>query len=392
MGKPLIYVSINYRLNTFGFLASARLSPSDLNAGFQDQQLALRFVHDNIAAFGGDPDKVTLWGQSSGGGSVKAHFLYPLPGKPLFRAGIANSDTGPFKNSPDASTYDKAGMPFDRLLHATRCARVRDKMQCLKEMPFQTLLNISNTMIESTLNMQLWEPAIGPPGSVFPERAFTRMRRGDFLHLPYMAGTNLNEGTRLSIDVYNLSIGSPQEDAAFDSFVARLLIDNSTLSSATLEHIRALYPASDMRLGGPYHTGDSLFDRAAAWYGDEMYLGARRLFFDNAIGRQPLYAYHYQESIPGRDAYLGVAHGWELPLIFGPVPQGVNMTFADQLLDYYVNFVNDMEPGGGWKVYSTDAKSVLQLRSVNLTMIPDDWDKKRTEYLWSQAVLDEFEK
>jgi hypothetical protein len=56
----------------------------------------------------------------------------------------------------------------------------------------QKLVNVSNEMIGSTLNRQLWQPAIGPPGSLIPERASARVIRGHFLHLPYLAGTNVS--------------------------------------------------------------------------------------------------------------------------------------------------------------------------------------------------------
>jgi acetylcholinesterase len=78
MGKPIIGVSINYRLHAFGFLAGKEaLAAGVTNLGFRDQRLALRWVNENIAAFGGAPDKVTIWGESSGAESVTAQvFAY----------------------------------------------------------------------------------------------------------------------------------------------------------------------------------------------------------------------------------------------------------------------------------------------------------------------------
>ncbi|KAG6833576.1 hypothetical protein H0H93_013161, partial [Arthromyces matolae] len=165
-------------------LASAHVAPEDLNAGLLDQRLALEFVQDNIAAFGGDPRK------SAGAGSIQAHMVYPAS-RPLFRAAIAESAVGPFKNSPPPEVYDQPDKPFARLLANVGCPPPGPKaIACLQAVPFETLLNISNTMIRETLNTQLWQPTTGTPGSFAPVRASVRIEAGDFLHVPYLAGTN----------------------------------------------------------------------------------------------------------------------------------------------------------------------------------------------------------
>lgn len=76
LGTPMIGVSINYRLTAYGFLlGSEALEAGIANNGFRDQRQALRWVNENIAAFGGDPTKVTIWGESSGAESVNAQVL-----------------------------------------------------------------------------------------------------------------------------------------------------------------------------------------------------------------------------------------------------------------------------------------------------------------------------
>jgi triacylglycerol lipase len=70
MGEPMIGVSINYRMMGWGFLSGGDVQDSDSNAGLKDQRVALQWVHDNIAAFGGDPAQVTVVGESAGGWSV----------------------------------------------------------------------------------------------------------------------------------------------------------------------------------------------------------------------------------------------------------------------------------------------------------------------------------
>ncbi|KAF5378964.1 hypothetical protein D9757_009084 [Collybiopsis confluens] len=344
-GKPIIFVSMNYRINTFGFLASSLMEPQDLCAGLLDQRLALEWVQDNIEAFGGDKEKVTIWGQSAGAGSTEAHLIYHT-NRTLFRGAMGDSAVGPFKSSPPASTYDRPGLPFARLLQNTGCTAGPEALDCLRSIPFETLLGISNSMIDATLNMQLWQPAIGPPGSFADTRASIKIQNKDFLHIPYFGGTNLNEGTRFSVSVLGLELTGQAQDEAFINFIEHLVIDNSSLTSDVLDDILRMWPADDPTLGGPFHTGDALFDRASAWYGDEMFIAPRRLLFENAEGLQDIFAYWFQEFVPGENVTLGVAHASELQLLFGPVPVTVEDEFANQMLDFYINFINDLDPGG----------------------------------------------
>ncbi|KAI0800726.1 alpha/beta-hydrolase [Fomes fomentarius] len=390
IGKPIMFVSVNYRVNTFGFLASRFMAPEDLNAGLHDQRAALEYVQDNIANFGGDPAKVTIWGQSAGAGSVEAQVVFATS-KKLFRAAMMDSATGPFKTSPPASTYDEPGKPYSRLVAAVGCPSGPASFTCLQQVPFESLLNVSNTMIREPLNSQLWQPAIGPRGSFAEERASQRIASGHFAHVPLLAGTNLNEGTIFSRSVLNLSIPSEQEDTRFDTFIRELLIDPSTVTEDTFDTINELYAANDTSLGGQFNTGDSLFDRGEAWYSDTMFLSPRRRLFDRAASLQPVFGYFFTEFIPGNDPTFGVAHESELPMLFGQFP-AVEQDFATQFADFYVRFISDLDPGAPWPQFTPGSKQILQLQRDNTTVISDEFLASKTAFLNSPRILAQFQK
>jgi hypothetical protein len=140
------------------------------------------------------------------------------------------------------------------------------------------------------------------------------------------------------------------------------VIDESKITQDTLDEIVHAYPANTEQLS--FSTGDSLFDRAAAWYGDSMFLAPRRRFIAAAAKLQPVFTYFFKEFVPGDSPELGskwalrvlrsqgisefslVYHASELRLLFGPVPApGLELEFANTMLDFYINFINDLNPG-----------------------------------------------
>lgn len=116
----------------------------------------------------------------------------------------------------------------------------------------------------------------------------------------------LNEGNTFSTSLLNLRLAGQAQEDRFKTFIRDLVIDDSTLTEDVLTTMLGLYPANDPALGAPFNTGDSLFDRGAAWYTGNMFLGPRRDLFKHAAHRgQKLFGYHFQEFIPGGDPVLG---------------------------------------------------------------------------------------
>jgi hypothetical protein len=125
----------------------------------------------------------------------------------------------------------------------------------------------------------------------------------------------LNEGNTFSETLLGLNLTGQAQTSRFDQFITGSLVDPTTATKDVLDRIHALYPANDPQL--PFSTGDSLFDRAAEWYGDNMFLAARRRFVNSAAEHQPVFAYHFREFIPGSDITLGgqsQAFSWKTKL------------------------------------------------------------------------------
>ncbi|CAG9949376.1 unnamed protein product [Clonostachys rosea f. rosea IK726] len=143
LGQPIIVVRVNYRVGAFGFLPGKELqNDGGTNLGLRDQRLALEWVSENIAAFGGDPDKVTIWGESAGSISVMYHALInngnsTYRGKPLFRGGIMDSGAVLPAEAVDSPTAQGI---FESFSAAAGCG-LEDALTCLRGLPYEEFLN-----------------------------------------------------------------------------------------------------------------------------------------------------------------------------------------------------------------------------------------------------------
>ncbi|GJJ08181.1 hypothetical protein Clacol_002389 [Clathrus columnatus] len=349
---------------------------------------------------------------SAGGGSVEAQVVFPAQA-PLFRAAITDSSAGPFHSSPLAAQYEQPGMPYSQLIDLVGCPSGPESLECLRDAPFEEVLNATNHLISITLNSQLWYPAVGPPGSFATERASVKIASGNFQHVPMIMGTNaccfnpkqnnetrtnhcllcqLNDGTVFSQSVLGLpKMNASAEQARFDEFMIQNIPSDITLSQTLLSELNDLFPANDTSLGGRFNTGDSLYDRSEAWFTDQMYLSPRRYFFQHAASLQPLYGYLFNEFYSGGNPDLGVYHGSELLLIFGGTPSSEE-SLATAFTDAYINFVVDLNPGAFWTRYDITNQLVLQWMKDNITTIADDFNKETIDFLNTASVLAAFEK
>jgi carboxylesterase type B len=205
----IIVVSINYRLGPFGFLTipvkgegeaggGSPLTASG-NYGLLDQEAALRWVHRNIASFGGDPEKVTIDGESAGGWSVCALMTSPLA-RGLFRGAIMQSGSCTDRSVTDAQS---AGLAFAK---QAGCPDAATAVACLRSLPEQTLLDASaNYSAEFTSG-----------GPELPVPAASAVASGKYNRVPLLMGDNHNEGRTFSQGF------ATQTQQQADQFVAQL--------------------------------------------------------------------------------------------------------------------------------------------------------------------------
>src|SRR3954453_1727045 len=170
----IIVVSFNYRLGPFGFLAHPALTAAQGesgNYGFQDQQAALRWVRRNIAAFGGDPRRVTIDGESAGGWSVCGHLTSP-GSRGLFSAAIIQSGSCP---SVPEEQAEQNGTAF---ANSVGCTDPQTALACLRNADVLTLLNAQRGV-----------PEFASGTSTFPIAPQTAVTSGRFAHVPIINGS-----------------------------------------------------------------------------------------------------------------------------------------------------------------------------------------------------------
>ncbi|KAH6631270.1 Alpha/Beta hydrolase protein [Chaetomium tenue] len=234
-GMPVVHVAMNYRLGFFGFAQSDALqSEGSENAGLRDQRLALEWVRDEIAQFGGDPDNITIFGQSSGGLSVGMHIMAYGGTKPApFQQAICQSQalepgiTGTYTIDAMKAVVDHVGCD-GAALHSD------ETIACLRELDTQTLLNASLATYRSDLNIgDIWLPVVDD--DFLPAAPSTLIREGRFANVTTMLGWCDDDLTFFT----DSSIQTADETRQFISAYI------PSVSSTNLDTLLSLYPVSD---------------------------------------------------------------------------------------------------------------------------------------------------
>lgn len=149
-------VTTNYRVNIFSFPNAAGLGNAT-NFGLQDQRLAVEWVYENIAGFGGDPSKITLWGQSAGAGATD-QYLFAYPDNPIVRASISSSGVAIGRSTKT----DYAGSNFSFVAQNLGCDfdDTQTELECMRHVPYPRIENFVGNYQDNSTLVNTSQPAI----------------------------------------------------------------------------------------------------------------------------------------------------------------------------------------------------------------------------------------
>ncbi|KAI0365312.1 carotenoid ester lipase precursor [Pilatotrama ljubarskyi] len=346
LGEPVIYVSMNYRVSAFGFLASQEVKDAGVgNLGLQDQRLALQWIQRYISAFGGDPTKVTIWGESAGAISVALHLL-TNGGNPdgLFRGAFMQS------GSPiPVGDITHGQSDYDALVAQTGCTGAADTLNCLRQVPYAKLKKAVDASpgIFAPQSLRLtWLPRVD--GKFLVDAPQRLVQQGVVANVPFVTGDCDDEGTLFSLSTLNITTSSDLRAYIVSNYLP-------AATSSELDQLMAAYP-EDITQGSPFDTGilnalTPQYKRLAAMQGDLVFQAPRRFLLQNRSGKQPMWSFLHKR-LKGLPA-LGAAHATDILNIYG----------GGELADYLINFANNLDPNGktvpSWPQYSTSSPKLL---------------------------------
>jgi para-nitrobenzyl esterase len=379
--KGVVVVTFNYRLGALGFLATPELSgesgresgyAASGNYGLLDDIAVLKWVQRNIAAFGGDPKRVTIGGQSAGAGSVGFLSMSPLA-KGLFDQAIAESHA----RDPRDPELRYLSVSYRRLIQAEEAgarfveAKGTRDLAALRAMPWQKLIEASNTIDASIETLSTGKPPLFRPvldGWVIPQTYSATLAARAQNKVVFIAGNNRDETGAVPETAFaalraragHPRAGAPQVNVTVDAFRQSAHVKFGALADEFLK----LYPAAtdeEAALASNEAARDN--SRISTWsWAREWTKGSGN----------PVYTYFWTHAPPGPDSRMrGAYHGSEINYVFGNLYAtdlpwtDEDQRIADTMSSYWANIIKTGNPNGAsfpvWSAYDPKAASVMGL-------------------------------
>lgn len=300
----VIVVTINYRLGALGFLDFTSFSdpadPFDSNLGMRDILLALNWVKENIAAFGGNPDDVTIFGESAGAGCVTTLMTMPSA-EGLFHRAIAES-------SPATSVYkpERAALVAKAYLDLIG-VEAKDAAQRLREIDAVTLAQQTTHLLDYVATTWPGTVAFAPivDGDLIPGYPVAAFRAGKQIKVPLIIGTNHDEAALFKMMKSPLM---PISESSINEMFELVAKDNPKLKDLE-PGIIAEYPDFPKQKGGMEIARDAGFRMPSIWVAEAHSKVA------------PTWMYRFDQAPPLMKLLgIGASHATELPYVFGTLP------------------------------------------------------------------------
>ncbi len=351
--EDVIVVTLNYRLGALGFLPHPALTDEageSGNYGLMDQQKALGWVKKNIAAFGGDPKKVTIFGESAGGHSVLSHLAAPAS-KGLFSRAIAQSGAYSPTQLPLEYGYAAFGMPFATRagITATEPAEVRDILRGMT--------------VEEVLTAQAddwYVPVTG--GSFLPISIFEALSTGQFADVPVLSGCNMNEGRLfVALDMAEGLIYSSEEE-----YIAGV----TALLATDPRGLDAVQIAADyIAMQDPDNANKFRLALSKIWT-DYFFNTNNFLQWNQLSAATDTYAYWFTDvnapnTFDSPLLEMDATHSLEIQYVFGTVGAAggseAQIALSEEMVGYWTGFAKTGSPDAGWSPFvSGDTSSFVK--------------------------------
>ena len=368
----VVLVTINYRLGPFGFLQLDDIFGAEYaasgNCGLLDQVAALQWVHDNIAAFGGDPDKVTVFGESAGSMSIGALLAMPAA-KGLFHQAMMQSGLPIPMRSMDTARQTAR--------HVLSSLQVGAKdLGKLQEVPAAALLEAAQSVSETT--SLTWRPT--EDGVAIPCSLPDSLAAGCARDIPILIGCNLNECTLWT------ALDSTWTKAMDDDDRVRLFVKRW---GPIAEGVAGFYTEGK--------SGIELSDSLTQMRSYQLFGAPIQKLVRRQIGQGPVWVYRFDWPSTAFGGVLKACHSLEIPFVFNTIsePQTVVMTgdspdragLANQLHHAWIAFAHRGDPNTPeiphWPQYDLAQRATMLFHSESRVENDPYGDERR---VWERAI------